>query len=385
MEQHEIRLEAVFRQTLAMYQPGKAGHELRPGTHLNGWDWGQGIALYGLHKAYPYLGSLAQQAYFDFWPGWIETWLDRASPGPAINSAILLNVLWLALHDPAMPLAQPQREFYRDYVRERVQFYRQQAHRTPSGAFAHTVATGSPDSFRQIWADNLFMLVLLLAQVAATDREVILFGEMVDQLERHYAHLSDSATHLLYHGWQFDPTGPELDRAGFRGTHLNGANWGRGNGWAALGVTALLELTRQPGFEAFGPRIQAIARPHFEGLRACQQSDGSWNTLLGQAESQPETSATAGIALAFLAGSRQGWLGPEFRLAGHKAVKAVAGQIGPEGVVQGVSGSTPLLPNLPAYNAVPTLAPATWGQGMALLALSEARKGDRETEQNEGV
>lgn len=308
-------LAAVFRRTLTMYHspgvrqgvrqgvPTRTVGDSAPGTNLNSWDWGPGIAVYALQKSYPFVESDLQQAYFDFFRGWFAHFLDRTPPTPAINSAILLNVLWLAVHDPALPFSSAEQTLYKNYCLERVAYYRQHALKLPSGVYSHTVATGSPASRSQVWADNLFMLVLLLAQVAVTEGDRLLFGQMTDQLELHYQVLSDPATGLLYHGWQETPGDPA-------GSHLNGALWGRGNGWAALGA-------------------------------------------------------------AFLKGVRLGWLSTKFQESGQRGLAAVRASISPGGDVLGVSGSTPLLHSLADYETVPHDRTLTWGQGLALLALVE--------------
>jgi unsaturated rhamnogalacturonyl hydrolase len=361
----DLKLAAVFRRTLAMDQPGRAVGGLTTGAHLNSWDWGPGIALYGLQKTYPLVATALQQPYLDFLPTWFATYLDDQPPTSAINGAILLNVLWSALHDPAIPFEVGQREMYRAYCLARVTYYRQQAIKLPSGVFAHTVASGSPQSKEQVWADNLFMLVLLLARVAVTEGDTALFGQMVDQLELHYRHLTDPATGLLYHGWQATPAGSQL----------NGALWGRGNGWAALGGLELLELAQTGPFSSFQGKIRQVCLPHLAALRRYQRPDGRWNTLLDQPAAYPETSATAAISAAFLKGVRLGGLPPNFSEVGQRGLAATLANISDTGDVLGVSGSTPLLARLADYNNVPHDEINTWGQGLALLALGEGLGG----------
>ncbi|MBN9390039.1 MAG: glycoside hydrolase family 88 protein [Chloroflexi bacterium] len=362
-------LAAVFRRTLDLYLPAGATLDPTPGTHLNAWDWGPGITLYALQKSFPFVDAALQQSYFDFFRRWFGEFLDKAPPTPAINSAILLNVLWLAVHDPALPLSGEERAFYKNYCLERVAFYRQHALKLPSGVFAHTVATGSPASKSQVWADNLFMLVLLLAQVAVTENDRLLFAEMTGQLEMHYQCLSDPETGLLYHGWQALPDNP----AG-KGDHMNGALWGRGNGWAALGAATLLELAHTPAFGNFKKRIERASLLHFEALRVHQRPDGFWSTLIDRPASYPETSATAAISAAFLKGVKLGWLSSDFEKAGQSGLAAVRSVTGPGGEVAGVSGSTPLLDHLDDYEKVPHDRTFSWGQGLGLLALLESRQ-----------
>jgi unsaturated rhamnogalacturonyl hydrolase len=370
-EQQEI-VGKVFRRTLAMYQPGKELTALKAGTHLNAWDWGPGIALYGLQKTYHLLDPQTQQEYLEFWRNWFETNLDKTEPSITLNGALLLNVLWTATHDSELPLEPWEREGYRAYCRKRADFYLKNAVRQASGVFGHTVA-GFPDSSSQVWADNLFMLVLFLAKGAVTLGKPKQFGEMVRQLELHYQHLTDHTTNLLYHGWQFDQNGPEQDSGGYSGSHINGALWGRGNGWAAMAVAELLELCDDPDFSNFRPRIVEVITPHFQALLNCQRADGRWNTLLNQSASYPETSATAAIGYAFNKCARLGVLGTEYAVAGKLSLEAVRQQIFSEGEVLGVSGSTPLLAELEAYNKIPNDVISTWGQGIGLLALSEYR------------
>jgi unsaturated rhamnogalacturonyl hydrolase len=201
---------------------------------------------------------------------------------------------------------------------------------------------------------------LLMAEYAASESDSALFGEVVRQVELHYAHLSDPATRLLYHGWQSDAT-PQ---------HLNGALWGRGNGWAATGVAELVTLAQSAGFEHHAARITKAALPHFEALRQAQSDGGRWHTLLDAPESYLETSVTAAVGYAFLQGAGAGWLSADFEQAGKLAQGAVTQQIAPDGTVGGVSGSTPLLPTLEAYNNIGTGNITTWGQGLGLLILS---------------
>jgi unsaturated rhamnogalacturonyl hydrolase len=351
-------LESVFRRTLAFYQPGKNATELPPGAHLNSWDWGPGIALYGLQKAQASVSAELQTAFREFLADWFRANLDPQPPTKTINGAMLLTVLWRAVRDSQIPFSRDERARYYEFCRERTEFYIAWADKVGGGAFAHTVA-GIPDSAKQIWADNLMMLVLLMAEYAASESDSELFGEVVRQVDLHYARLLNPATVLLYHGWQSDAT-PQ---------HLNGALWGRGNGWAATGIVELVALAQNAGFNHHAARIIKIALPHFEALRHYQNADGRWHTLLDKPESYLETSVTAAVGYAFLQGVRGGWLDATFAHAGQAAQNAVAARIAPDGTVGGVSGSTPLLPTLDAYNNIPAQGVTNWGQGLGLLIL----------------
>ncbi len=373
MDDDIAQLRAVFRRTLAMYQPVSAPGELQPGAPLNGWDWGPGVAIFSLQRAYPWLDAADQQAYFALWREWFGRYLESNPPTIAVNSAMPLRLLWVSAHDLSLPLSEEERDYYQGYVRERVAFYLREASRVPSGAFGHPIVGGNPVFSRQVWADSLFTLVMLIAQVAATKENRQLFGQMVGQLELHFEHLRDPASGLLYHGWQ------AADQSK-TGSNLNGAIWGRGNGWAAMGIADMLELAAIPGFEEYRDRIAQVGQPFFRALLDYQIADGGWRTLLDKEWSYPETSATAGIGYGLLKAARLGMLGPDYSTAGQKALAALRPEISPSGEVQNVSGSTPFLDTLEAYNNVPHDSINTWGQGIALLALTEKIIGQNQPE-----
>lgn len=347
-------LEKVFRRTLAMY----------PHEGLDSWDWGAGVAIYGLQATYPKVAPALQEDFRKFLVQWFRVHLDKSPPTKDLNGAICLTVLWRALQDKTLPFTGEERTVYRQFCQEHINFYRRNAERVEqNGVFAHSVR-GIPESSKQVWADNLMMLLLLLANYAASESDERLIDEVINQVALHYVKLTDTATNLLYHGWQADATPPSL----------NGALWGRGNGWAAVGIIELMDVVLNSRFKLLIGEFSYPSLDQFFALLNYQREDGRWNTLLDKSWSYPETSVTAALAYAFLKGVRLQALDPEFEEAGQKALAALQTQIAPGGEILGVSGATPLLPTLQAYNDVPSGKLTPWGQGLALLALAEANK-----------
>jgi rhamnogalacturonyl hydrolase YesR len=102
--------------------------------------------------------------------------------------------------------------------------------------------------------------------------------------------------------------------------------WGRGNGWAAAGMTELLlELPKDH------PRYAAV----FEGyqkmmasLLSYQDDDGMWHQLIDFKESFKESSGTAMITYAMVTGVKSGWLpAKEYSLAVRNGWLALANRV----------------------------------------------------------
>jgi unsaturated rhamnogalacturonyl hydrolase len=232
-----------------------------------------------------------------------------------------------------------------------------EALRTREGAFEHTVTENA--SFpEQVWADTLFMAVLFLARLAKLTGESAYAKEAESQLLLHLRLLQDSETGVLFHGWNCAA-----------GNHMSSARWTRANTWVVLAcpwicgeLASLIEIPTE-----IVQRYRQLAA----GLRNYQGADGLWPTVLDRPDFYPETSGSAGIAAGWLAGMRIGWLDDTYRNPVNQALKGVLAQISPDGTVNGVSGGTPVMPNIEAYNAIPCY-PTLYGQGLTLILLSLA-------------
>jgi rhamnogalacturonyl hydrolase YesR len=137
------------------------------------------------------------------------------------------------------------------------------------------------------WIDDMYMITILQLQAyRATGDQVYLDRaalEMVAYLEK-----LQKPNGLFYHG---------LDIPFF---------WGRGNGWAAGGMTEL--LTDLPKKHPMRPRILQGYQKMMAALLAYQDSDGMWHQLIDHPEAYQESSATAMFTYAMIAGAKEGWL-----------------------------------------------------------------------------
>ncbi len=232
-----------------------------------------------------------------------------------------------------------------------------EAPRTREGTFEHTV-TENVQFSEQVWADSLFMTVLFLARLAKLtgDRKYAIEAEF--QLLGHLRVLQDPSTGVLFHGWNCEEK-----------NHMSSARWTRANAWVILAIPWIAEEigTTTPFSDEIVERYQRLAA----GLRHFQGVSGMWSTVMDQSEFYKETSGSAGIAAGCLAGMRLGWLDDSYKKAINLALYGVIDRIDPDGTVQGVSGGTPVMPSIAAYDEIPCI-PTLYGQGLTLILLSLA-------------
>jgi unsaturated rhamnogalacturonyl hydrolase len=106
------------------------------------------------------------------------------------------------------------------------------------------------------------------------------------------------------------------------------------------------------------------------GLIRFQQADGLWATVMDQPEFYPETSGSAGIACGILMAVKRGLLDKSSQEAANRTIDAILLKVLPNGEATGVSGGTPVMPSIEAYNKIPCY-PTLYGQGLVLMLLSE--------------
>ena len=231
-----------------------------------------------------------------------------------------------------------------------------------------TAKTGD-SSVQALWPnlpsdDTLYMTVLFLARMGQLLGREDYVQESIRQFLVHIKYLTDRKTGLLFHGWTF------LGRH-----HFGEALWGRGNSWYTAGLVDYLELLE--GNDGVRQFLLTTLEEQVKALKACQDDSGLWHTLLDDATSYLETSATSAFAYGILKAVRMGYLDQKYEETGLKAVNGVIKQITCDGCVQGVSYGTPVFANREDYRNIP-VCPMPYGQSMALMMLVEAGKHFRE-------
>jgi unsaturated rhamnogalacturonyl hydrolase len=152
-----------------------------------------------------------------------------------------------------------------------------------------------------------------------------------------------------------------------------GPGWGRGQGWALLGLLDVLDE-----LPADHPSRQELADASVDLITAMielQRDDGHWNAVVDDPGSGDETSTAAFMAAGMYRAARLSLVGDEARRAADRALDAALAATDGQGVLTGVSAAVNASTNSSHYSHVPRGFVVPWGQGPLALALVE-RLGD---------
>ena len=147
--------------------------------------------------------------------------------------------------------------------------------------------------------------------------------------------------------------------------------WGRGNGFAALGVAEA--LTSLPDAHPARPNLLEIYRRHMNGMKAMQSPDGMWRQVVDEPGAYREESVTAMTLSAMARGIRLGWIDLRtYRPIVDRAWRALAAHITGDGGIVDICTSTGSQPTLRHYLDRPAISGFDdRGGAMALLAALE--------------
>ena len=161
-----------------------------------------------------------------------------------------------------------------------------------------------------------------------------------------------------------------LERTGER----YGLGWGRGQGWALLGLVDVLE--RLPAGHPQRRPLQTALERLARALRASQRDDGGWWAVISNPESGPERSTAAFAAAGLLSAVALGLVEDEYRDCARAAWEHTVRGFREDGVLEGVSENVWASTASSHYAHVPLGAVVPWGQGPLLLAAAEHLGGD---------
>ena len=237
--------------------------------------------------------------------------------------------------------------------------------KTSEGGFQHvTSAIGDRSGVilneSELWIDTLFMAVLFLNKMGIRYDNVLWRKEAVHQALLHIKYLYEKKDGLFYHGWSFN-----------RNDNFGGVYWCRGNSWFTLGIT---DFIADSG-EALDPGVRTFLSDTFRAqagkLKMLQSPSGLWPTVLTDSTSYDEVSGSAAIAAGLIKGIKTGLLDDSYRECAEKAIRAVADNVGGDGIVQNVSAGTAMGYSADHYKNI-IIHPMAYGQSLALIALCEA-------------
>jgi unsaturated rhamnogalacturonyl hydrolase len=221
-----------------------------------------------------------------------------------------------------------------------------------AGVLAQKVADFIADTpvgtyrFATYWTDDMFMMGSVLSRAGNTA-----WSQMSTMLTT-WANKLQRPDGLFIHA----QTGPHA--------------WGRGNGFALLGVTEALAHLPASGST---PALLTIYRTHVAALVKHQSDDGSWRQVIDEPTSYRELTATAMIVAALSRGVARGWIDRATYLPViEKGWAAVAARVMADGTVRDVCSGTGAGPTKEYYMNRPVVNGADdRGGAMALLAAIE--------------
>lgn len=154
-----------------------------------------------------------------------------------------------------------------------------------------------------------------------------------------------------------------------------GPGWGRGQGWAVLGLLDVLDTARRLPLEDHDrdtiAELDDATRRLLAALQRLQRPDGHWWSVVNDPDSGEEYSTAAFFAAAVPRAVRLG-LADAYEVAEpqRRAQQAVRTAIGPGGTLAEVSAAVLACTEPSHYANVPRGFRVPWGQGPALLALA---------------
>lgn len=320
-----------------------AGDDVRRYQH---WEWTQGVGVYGLWKLFERTGD---KSYLEVLVKYFDQ--QQETGFPALNVNTITPFLTMSYVGEYL-----REEKYLAPCRENAKWIMERFPRTEEGGFQHMTSDTLND--QELWDDTLFMTVLFLANMGRIEGKQAYIDEAQYQFLLHAKYLVDKKTGLWYHGWTF------------QGRHnFAQALWGRGNCWITIAIPEFLQMV--PCAAPVKRTLTRLLLNQVEGLKRYQSESGMWHTLIDEASSYLEASASCGFAYGILRAVHTGLIDDAYEAVALKALEPVLRCIGEDGVVRQVSYGTAMgRENKDLYRNVP-LKPMPYGQALAMLFLSE--------------
>lgn len=313
------------------------------------WDWPGGVAFYGVSEAYLATGN---KEYLSLLQVWVDENLEDGLPKLSVNAVSIGHAL-LTLFEAT------QEEKYLTVAIEMAEYLKHEAVRFADGIFQHTVNSETYNFPEQAWVDTLFMAGYFLLRMGSLLKRDDYIADGLKQYHGHERFLQDSKTNLYYHGWDH-----------IAQSNMSSIYWARGNAWAALTMARALDLVpvTHPSFMI----IDGSLRDQLSSLVRLQDDSGLWHTIVDDAGSPLETSASAGIAAALLSRGRL------YNKYVQKSIDGILARIAEDGTVTGVSAGTAVMDDADGYRNVPDKRIQGWGQGLTLVFLASILNAKRD-------
>jgi unsaturated rhamnogalacturonyl hydrolase len=311
------------------------------------WDWGESIGLDGLYTAG---GRLEVPEMRRFVVSELARWVrdvdPAVPPNPMGPSVALLDALWS--EDSGAVDGAAGRLLLDRMAKEIVETSR------PVGAIAPE-RDGS-----MLFVDSLYGVPEFLVRYADTTDDAKLLGTAIELVIGHCRHLQRADGLFAHYADTAHGGGPRIA-------------WGRGNGWAVLGLFRFLDAL---GADRIPTELRERFTRLMECLRDCQSPGGSWRNIVDDPDSYPESSTTAMTTCAITGAVRSGLVAESYTTTADRAWQSIAHRIDASGHLQGVSYRPGINTDPARYEHTPLVGAYPWGQGPYLLAASQRLDGE---------
>lgn len=147
-----------------------------------------------------------------------------------------------------------------------------------------------------------------------------------------------------------------------------GPGWGRGQGWALLGLLNVLAHLN-PGEEAHTKLVAAVRRLN-AAMLSLQRADGHWYAVVDDPRSGDESSTAAFMAAGLVSAARLDIADGASAEAATRALDAACAATNDAATLSGVSAAVNACTQASHYAHVPRGFVVPWGQGPLALALA---------------
>lgn len=281
---------------------------------LGGFNYTQGMVAEGMHRIGVRTGRPDDVQF-------AQTWLDRfVGPDGVIDPKAYppkLYSLDRVRPGPALLLTYERTgdERYRKAMRELVQQLEEQP-RTSEGGYWHRSTYPN-----QMWLDGIYMADVFAVRYGAKFGEPKLFDEAVHQITLIHRHTHDPRTGLYFHGWDESKTRPWADKV----TGTSPEIWARAVGWYAMAMVDVLDAL--PPDHPGRAQVLPLLRDLCAALLKVQDRDtAGWWQIMDKPtgpKNYIESSCSLMFAYAFLRGAQAGYLPPEYREHGRRALRGM--------------------------------------------------------------
>ncbi len=306
------------------------------------WDWGEGIGFEGLDA----WGEASGQTQFnEYVTAVLDEWMEATAGVPS-------------RFGPAICLLSSRRTAAIGNGRY-LDFARRVGNVLLAAPFEHgAVLLDAPS--RSIFVDSLCSDPPFLVRLARLTSDERYAQRARDILLGHCAVLQNPDTGLFGH---FADLGSGI---------APGIPWGRGNGWAALGlVNYIVESPDEASRTEVTERFKRLC----EGLKQYRVPRAGWRNLIDREESYPESSSTVLVAHAMEIALSARILDQSWREIADEAWRTVEHRIDTSGHLVNVSYRPGVNTDPSRYEHAPALRGAyPWAQGPYLLAAADRLK-----------